>query len=379
LAASRQRKEVLLDVRCLQGPSARRGIGTYARGLTRALSQAGFEYSALVDEELGPVDLPPAVTTIHRVRRRSHGRFAGYEDTVALRADLARIQPALYHALTLSLPSSSPCPVAVTVHDLIPWAFGGWRMLGERFRHQVARRLLPRAEMIFAVSQSTRADLLRLGGVEAERIRVVYEGVDPVFKPRDGAAERNHRRWDLAGPYLLFAGALDVRKDPRGLLRAWRTATAGGAAVELVVAGEPGRQAPAEMGGARLLGHVSTEEMVDLLSDARCLLFPSLYEGFGLPVLEAMACGCPVAAYRNSSLPEVAGDAGVLVSNGDAEALGQAAAELVLNPKRRAELVRKGLAQARRFSWTKTAAQTIEGYRALLAPAASPRDRGTVR
>ena len=251
--------------------------------------------------------------------------------------------------------------MAVTVHDMIPWAFGGWRMLGERFRHRVARRLLPRAEMIFAVSQSTQADLLRLGGVEAERIRVVYEGVDPVFKPRDGAAERNHRRWGLAGPYLLFVGALDVRKDPRGLLRAWRTATAGGAAVELVVAGEPGRQAPAEMGGARLLGHVSTEEMVDLLSDAGCLLFPSLYEGFGLPVLEAMACGCPVVAYRNSSLPEVVGDAGVLVSNGDAEALGQAAAELVLNPKRRAELVRKGRVQAHRFSWKNTASRDDRG------------------
>lgn len=366
LAAARQRREVLLDVRCLQGPSAHRGIGTYARGLTRALSDAGFEYSALVDEDLGPVDLPPAVTTVHRVRRRSHGRFAGYEDAIALRADLARIRPALYHALTLTLPSSAPCPVAVTVHDLVPWAFGGWRMLGERLRHRVARRLLPRAEMIFAVSESTKKDLLEIARVQESRVRVVYEGVDPAFVPRPGAPERVERRWGVAGPYYLFVGALDVRKDPRGLLRAWRTATAAGAAGELVVAGEPGRQAPSDMGGARMLGHVSDEELVDLLTAGACLLFPSLYEGFGLPALEAMACGCPVVAYRNSSLPEVVGEAGLLVRNRDSEALGRAAAELVLDPARRAGLIREGLAQARRFSWRETARRTIEGYRALV-------------
>ena len=366
MAAARRRGEVLLDVRCLQGPSAQRGIGTYARGLTRALSEAGFVYSALVDEDLGPVDLPKNVTKIHRIRRRSHGRLAGYEDAVALRADLARIRPALYHALTLSLPSSAPCPVAVTVHDLVPWAFGGWRMLGERVRHRVARRLLPRAEMIFAVSESTRHDLLRIARVPESRVRVVHEGVDPDFVPRPGAAERVRQRWGIESSYYLFVGALDVRKDPRGLLRAWRTATAAGASGELVVAGDPGRQAPADMGNARMLGHVSVGELVDLLSGAACLLFPSLYEGFGLPALEAMACGCPVVAYRNSSLPEVVGEAGVLVRNRDAEALGRAAAELVLDDDRRSELVRRGLAQARQFSWKDTARLTIRGYSDLL-------------
>ncbi|MDQ6919677.1 MAG: glycosyltransferase family 4 protein [Candidatus Dormibacteraeota bacterium] len=358
---------MLLDVRCLQGPSARRGIGTYARGLTRALSEIGFEYSVLVDGDLELPQLPPAVREIHRVRRRSHGRFAGYEDAVALRQDLDKIRPAIYHALTLSLPASSPCPVAVTVHDLIPWAFGGWRMLGERVRHQVARRLLPRAEMIFAVSNSTKADLLRIAHVAEDRVRVVYEGVDPEFRPRAGAEERIEHRWGLTGEYLLFVGALDVRKDPRGLVRAWQAAKAAGADLDLVVAGEPGGQAPADMGGARLLGHATSDELVDLLSGAACLLFPSLYEGFGLPALEALACGCPVVAYRNSSLPEVVGDAGLLVPNRDAEALGRAAAELVLDPARRRRLIDQGLAQAARFSWKGTADQTVKGYRDLLA------------
>ena len=275
------------------------------------------------------MDLPAGVRTVHEVRRRSHGRLGGWEDAVALRDDLARIRPALYHALTMTLPSSSPCPVAVTVHDLIPWAFGGWRMLGERLRHRVAKGLLPRAELIFAVSDSTRADLLRIAGVEESRIRVVHEGVDEAFRPRPGGAEKVAERWGLTSPYLLFVGALDVRKDPRGLLRAWRAATESGAACELVVAGEPGRQAPTDMRGARMLGHVSVDELADLLSAAGCLLFPSLYEGFGLPALEAMASGCPVVAYRNSSLPEVVGDAAILVTNRDAQALGRSAAELI--------------------------------------------------
>jgi glycosyltransferase involved in cell wall biosynthesis len=359
-------KEVLLDVRCLQGPSARRGIGTYARGLTRALSDAGFEYSVLIDKDLGPVELPAEVRTVHEVRRRSHGRLGGWEDAVALRSDLARIRPALYHALTMTLPSSSPCPVVVTVHDLIPWAFGGWRMLGERLRHRVAKRLLPRAELIFAVSDSTRSDLLRIAAVDESRIHVVHEGVDEAFRPRPGAVEKVAERWGLTSPYLLFVGALDIRKDPSGLLRAWRMATASGASCELVVAGEPGRQAPADMRGARMLGHVTADELANLLSAARCLLFPSLYEGFGLPALEAMASGCPVVAYRNSSLPEVVGDAAILVPNRDAQALGQCAAELIGDPGRRRDLIEKGLARARRFTWQETARRTIEGYRSLI-------------
>jgi glycosyltransferase involved in cell wall biosynthesis len=256
--------------------------------------------------------------------------------------------------------------VAVTVHDMIPWAFGGWRMFGERLRHRVARRLLPRAELIFAVSNSTKDDLVRITGAEEARVRVVYEGVGSEFKPRSDAVERVRRRWSLEGPYLLFVGALDVRKDPRGLIEAWRTVNAGGVPARLVLAGDPGRQAPTDMAGALRLGHVSTEELVDLLSAAGCLLFSSQYEGFGLPALEAMACGCPVVAYRNSSLPEVVGDAGVLVPNLDAAALGRAAAQLMKDEAEREALVEKGLRQAARFSWESAARSTIDGYRSLV-------------
>ena len=362
--------DVLIDARALQGPSANRGIGRYAAGLLAGLAEIGFQHSVLVDADLPEPSFPDSVRRVHATRRRWHGRLAGYEDSVALTGDLRRIRPALFHSLTLTLPGRAPCPVAVTVHDLIPWAFGGWRMAGERFRYRTAHGLLRRAELVLAVSEATAVDLRRLARVEDSRILVVHEGLEPLFQPRAGASDRVAARWRQERPYFLFVGALDVRKDPRGLLRAWAAAREGGAGLDLLVAGDPGRQAPASMGDARLLGRVTDEELADLLSAAACLLFPSLYEGFGLPPLEAMGCGCPVVAYRNSSLPEVVGSAGVLVPNRDAAALGRAAAELVLDPKKRQRLATQGRKQAARFSWAKTARGTVAGYRSLLTKTA---------
>ena len=161
-------------------------------------------------------------------------------------------------------------------------------------------------------------------------------------------------------------GSLDIRKAPWSLPRAWAVARRAGADVDLVLAGDPGRQAPKGMGPARRLGYLEHADLVDVYSAATCLVFPSRYEGFGLPLLEAMGCGCPVVAYSNSSLPEVAGDAAVLVEDGDAEALGRAAAEIATDPRRAAELRRKGLARARRFTWTRAARETIAAYESLL-------------
>src|SRR2546421_4503550 len=168
-------------------------------------------------------------------------------------------------------------------------------------------------------------------------------------------------------PFLACVGAFDRRKDPQGLLRAWDAARRLGADCELVLAGEPGRQAP-DMDGARALGYLPTEDLVELLSAAGCLAFTSRYEGFGLPVLEAMACGCPVVAYRNSSLPEVAGRVAVLVDDGDAEALGRSAAAFLLDARLRSEARSQGLKWAARFTWDAAARRTGEVYDRLLQP-----------
>jgi glycosyltransferase involved in cell wall biosynthesis len=162
----------------------------------------------------------------------------------------------------------------------------------------------------------------------------------------------------------LFVGALDARKDPRSLLAAWARARESRPDLELVIAGAPGRQAPPAMDGAIQLGRVDDETLADLYTAAGCLVFPSRYEGFGLPCLEAMSCGCPVAAFRNSSIAEVVGDAGMLVADGDAAALGDAALAMTGERERWS---RSGLQRAKKFSWDRTARETISVYESLLA------------
>jgi glycosyltransferase involved in cell wall biosynthesis len=317
----------------------------------------------LLDARLDEPVLPPGDYQLAGSRRRYHGQLAGYEEAVALGADLERLKPALYHAIDLRLPGRSPCPLVVTVHDLIPWAWGGPRMTGERIRFWLGKRLLKRADVVVAVSEATAADAQRFASVDPNRVRVVPEAPDDVFEPKPGAPGRVRQRWGVQPGYLLFVGALDARKDPSALLRAWTAAREMRPQLQLVVAGDPGRQAPSTMRDAKMLGWVKDAELADLYTAAGCFVFPSRYEGFGLPCLEAMACGCPVATFRNSSLPEVVGDAGELVADGDADALGRAAARLIAEPEK---WRRAGLQRAKAFTWRKAALQTIAAYESLL-------------
>src|SRR5437016_11379804 len=265
---------VLLDMRPLQGPSGRRGVGAYARGLLKGLIEAGFgsHLTLLLDVAFDAPALPLGEYKLVGSRRRSHGQLAAYEDSVVLTQDLERIRPDVYHAIDLKLPGRSPVPLVVTLHDLIPWAWGGPRMRGERFRFWLGRRFLRRADVVLAVSKATADDAVRLSGVDRKRIQIVHEAAGDEFKARPGAPDRVRRRWGLKPGYLLFVGALDARKDPAALLRAWRAACASTQDLELVIAGEPGPQAPPNMGAAHRLGHVADGELADLYAAAGCLL-----------------------------------------------------------------------------------------------------------
>jgi glycosyltransferase involved in cell wall biosynthesis len=237
-------------------------------------------------------------------------------------------------------------------------------MRGERLRFWLGKRLLKRADVVLAVSQTTADDAIRFARVDPRRVRVVYEAANEAYSPKDGAPERVRQRWGLEPGFLLFVGALDARKDPASLLTAWAAARRERPGLELVIAGDPGPQAPASMPGARMLGRIDESELADLYTAAGCFVFPSRYEGFGLPCLEAMACGCPVAAYNNSSLPEVVDETGHLVTDGDAEQLGRVAAAMAAEPDR---WRKAGLRRARSFSWRKAAEETIAAYESGLA------------
>src|SRR5438132_9903654 len=270
---------VLLDMRPLQGPSGRRGVGAYARGLLKGLIEAGFgsHLTLLLDVAFDAPALPLGEYKLVGSRRRSHGQLAAYEDSVVLTQDLERIRPDVYHAIDYHLPGRSPCPLVVTLHDLIPWAWGGPRMRGERIRYGLFRRLLPRADLVIAVSNATATDASHLRVVSPQRIRLIREAADPVFSPKPGASGRVKVKWRIDGRYLLFVGALDARKDPRALLDAWTAARVTHPDLRLLIAGAPGRQAPPSMSGAIQLGRVDDEELADLYSAASCLLFPSRY------------------------------------------------------------------------------------------------------
>ena len=368
-AKSRQTREVLLDARPVQGADSRRGKGSYVRGLITGLLEEGFDgrMALLFDASLPLPPIPSGDFVAYTVRQRYGGRLGLIEEAAILGSRLARFAPAVYHATTLALPGRCQAPLVVTLHDLIPWVTGGWRMAGERSRWWLGRRLLRRADLVIAPSEATARDARNIAEVPEDRLVVIPEGVAPGFVPAEGAHLRVAECHGLTRPYCVFVGALDARKDPGALLRGWEVAKRAGADLDLVLAGAASRQAPAEMGAARRLGYLEHSALVDLYSAATCLLFPSRYEGFGLPILEAMACGCPVVTYRNSSLPEVAGDAAVVVADGDADAMGRAAAGIALNPQLAAKLRRAGLARAKEFSWQKAARATIAVYRRFLA------------
>src|SRR5256885_7504595 len=168
---------VLLDVRPLQGPSGKRGVGSYATGLLKGLVDEGFEsqLTLLLDAGLPAPDLPPGRYRTTASRRRYRGNFSAYEEAVALGADLARLRPDVYHSIDLRLPGRSPSALVVTLHDLIPWAFGGSRMWCERLRYSLRLRPFPSAAFFLAGSPPTARGPVRSGAARKKRPRGLPE------------------------------------------------------------------------------------------------------------------------------------------------------------------------------------------------------------
>lgn len=273
---------------------------------------------------------------------------------VSLPSLLRRVRPALGHFVH-AIPPRCPCPAVLTVQDLSFEREPGLMGLKDRLTFKlVVRRSVQRAARVLAISQRTKRDLVELYDVDPGSIVVTPLGVDAVFAP---GGERDD--------FLLFVGAIQERKDPRAAALAAREVGR-----RLVVVGPTKDEGLAEelRGlGAELRGYVDRDELARLYRSAACLVFPSRFEGFGLPVLEAMARGCPVIAAEATSLPEVVGDAGLLVTADDVDAWASTIEALMDDPSQRAELASRGRARAQVFTWAESARAHLEAYAAAIS------------
>jgi glycosyltransferase involved in cell wall biosynthesis len=251
----------------------------------------------------------------------------------------------LLHCTTFRGPARARVPVVLTVHDLAvlrhPESFPRWHRL---YGRAGLRQVLRRADALVAVSEFTKREIVELAEVPQARIRVIPNGVDPVFSA-DGSR---------AGDYVLAVGTLEPRKNLDRAVEAARLA-----GVELRVVGASGW---GDVDVAGWVGEATDAELASLYRGARCVVYPSLYEGFGLPVLEAMACAAPVVTSRGGATEEVAGGAAVLVDPFDPASIARGIAEA---GERRDELVERGLARASAFTWESAAAEVVALWREL--------------
>jgi glycosyltransferase involved in cell wall biosynthesis len=250
------------------------------------------------------------------------------------------------HCTTFRAPVRTRTPTVVTVHDLAilraPEAFPRWHRL---YGSAGLKRVLRSADVVVAVSEFTKSEVVELAGVPTGRIRVVPNGIEPVFTPAGPRAD---------GDYALAVGTLEPRKNLQRAVEAAREV-----GVELRVVGARG------WGGVEVdgwVGEVPDGELAALYRGAKCVLYPSLYEGFGLPVLEAMACGTPVVTSRATAMEEVAGDAAVLVDPLDVAAIAAGVREAIA---RRDELAPAGLARAGAYTWRRAADAVVEIWHEL--------------
>jgi glycosyltransferase involved in cell wall biosynthesis len=356
----------------------RTGTETYSLNLIRALVGLGTGHRLRLYTN-GPAHVPGISempgTSIHSIP------FPRLWTHLRLSAEMLTRPPDLLFVPAHVLPLIHPRRSVVTVHDLGYLRYpAAHRPADRRYLDWSTRWNAQQATLVLADSQATKDDLARAYGVARGKIRVVYLGRDETLGPvRDAnelAAVREH--YGIAGRYLLYVGTLQPRKNLARVIEAFArlagdpSAGSGQAAaladVQLVLAGKRGWLyddlfAQVERlglaGRVRFPGYIPDDDLPALLSGATAFVFPSLYEGFGIPVLEAGACGVPVITSNTSSLPEVAGDAALLVDPLDVDAIADAMYRLVTDADLRAELTRRGQENIKRFSWEKCARETL--------------------
>jgi glycosyltransferase involved in cell wall biosynthesis len=368
------------------------GIGTYIRNLLRHLARTDHstEYVLLCGEadlgvaaQLGPNFrgvLEPSPN--YSLREQVHVPWV-----------LRRERPDLYHAPHYVLPAGVRCPSVVTIHDCIHLMFPQY--LPNRLAYAYARAQMwsaaRRSDCILTVSEASKRDILHLFNVPPEKIVVVYNAIDSHFAvtPSEDAVSRVRERYQLDHKFVLYVGNIKPHKNLVRLIEAFHQLRQGELAdLKLLIIGDQISKLPSLRRAVhrhklhkqvRFLGYVADDQLAILYRLASVFVFPSLYEGFGLPPLEAMASGTPVVASNVSSLPEVVGDAAVLVNPYDVDAIVDGLRRVLTDPALAADMSRKGIERAREFSWERSVAKTWAVYQTIAGKASAPAETENLR
>ena len=326
-----------------------------------------------------PLARPPSMRVLPQSRLWTHRKLAA--EVTAAPPDLLFV-PA--HVLPLRRPGVRLPPSVVTIHDIGYHYFPDAHTRTQRtYLDWSTRYAVDNATLLIAVSQATADDLVKVYRADPTRIRVVHEAAVPLPQPTPATIAKTLNHYAIQRPFALFVGTIQPRKNLVRLLEAYaRLLMQGKADFDLVIAGADGWMSNATHDAAARLqlgarvhftGSISEADHAALLHAARLFVFPSLFEGFGLPVIEAQQAGVPVMTANNSSLPEIAGDAALLVDPLDVDAIADAMLQLSQDEALRQRLIAAGHENVKRFSWSKAAAETL----AVLREAADtpPRQR----
>lgn len=355
------------------------GSGQYTRQLLAHLVQIAPEHDYnLVTPEANVRVSMEGLPRTRRPATRKPGLGKVWFEQVTFPRACHRLKADIAHVPYWGSPLSPTVPTVVTIHDIIPLLLPAYRggVLVRTYTGLVGTAAT-KAALILTDSQASKQDILTHLGLSEERVRAIYLAVDAAFSPASKSDEDSIRaQYGLPEEYVLYLGGFDVRKNLVSVLQTWTFAEGAlGEFTPLVIAGQmpqhsaftpdPRRIAQAlEISPETLLfpGPVQEDHKPAVYRGAVCFLFASRYEGFGLPPLEALSCGVPVVGSHASSIPEVVGDAGVLVAPDDTRGMAGALIAIAMEPETRDDLRRRALTQAARFSWERTARQTLTAY-----------------
>ena len=362
--------KIAFDLRRIANP----GIGRYMKCLVEAVLSLGTTHQFLLILPPGDAEVidAPAVGVERLI---SSAGYYSIREQIELPRILRKHQVDLLHSPHFLLPLIRPCPAVVTIHDVIYLSCKEDlpSRLGRFYYHAMMASAVRLAKRVIADSEFSKRDIVRYLGADPAKIEVIYPGVSRDFQPCNDSATLHavRDRYDLKREYALYTGIYKPRKNHTGLLRAFQKFLALGGDADLVIAGPLKEGEPlllklaSDLGLSerlKLTGFVNDDELRSLYSGARLYACPSLYEGFGFTVLEAMACGTPVVCSSETSLPEVAGDAAYYADARDPDEFGEALFRVFTDSGLRAALIAKGAENLRRFCWERAAAQTLGVY-----------------